>query len=676
MLMSLRITILALIASLLVLTVGTIGGLGYYLTNESVDDLRDQYLQAVSEGVAQEIDALIQPAFPLLSLIRIPQDLSAEVTPQETNLIHELAEHVKTISALTYLNYGDQKSGHYIAIRRDETGRLIFNRAHPLVDSGHEFEWLLLENGALSPLPQPQTPPYDPRGRDWYTLAAEKGFTWTKPYSFFSGGGKGISASLPIKNSDGTFRGVISLAISLDQLSQYLKSIRKNSNVDIFVSLPDGSLVASSAMSEDSNSAVAFRAALRKARKGVELIPEETKLISDATHDDPYSVTFYPFTRNGFLLWSIAVVIPENTYMGIVTQNTYMTLTVGLLALALALGAGYFISDRIATPLRKISYDLEKIARFNLTNDTPPPSFIEEIAIVGDAVSRMKAGLRSFSRFVPHDVVRKILSSGHEIGLGGEIRELTLHFSDLANFSTFCEDLSPTEVVRNLAEYLEIMTNVLHEYNGTVIQYTGDGLFSFFNAPIIDKDHATNAVSSALIIQQKLAEANKRRTSNGLFQFNNRIGLHTAEVVVGNIGTEKKLAYSAIGDGVNLASRLEGLNKIYGTAIIASAAVHELTADHYLWRRLDKVAVFGRAAPTVIYEPIRLLESATDDERNACALYEAALQEYFSGQFRFARDKFAKLTDSASKKMCERCEDFLKIPPSPEWDGTFNPSGK
>ena len=674
--MSLRITILALIACLLITTVATIGGLGYYFTKESVEDLKDQYLQAVSEGAAKGIDALIQPAFPLLSSITIPRDLKPEITPAEMSMVHELAGHMKTIGELTYLDYGDQATGHYIAIRRDETGRLIFNRVHPLVDSGHEFEWLLGDHDELSPLPQPQTPPYDPRVRDWYISAVSKGFIWTKPYQFFSGGGLGISSSLPITDSDSKLKGVMSLAISLDHLSQYLKSIRKDSSVEIFVLLQDGSFVASSSSDEKNSAAAALKSALQQLQQGLNFIPAGTNVVSESEQDDTYSVTFYPFARSGMLRWSIAVVIPEKTYLGVVEQNAYVALTIGLLALATALAAGFIISDRISTPLKEISADLEKVASFNLSSENPPASFIKEIAVVGDSVTRMKAGLRSFSRFVPHEIVRKILASGNDIGLGGEIRQLSLHFSDLANFSAYSESLSPTEVVKNLAEYLEILTEILHANDGTVVQYTGDGLFAFFNAPTIDAQHAIHAVSSALAIREKLKQVNVVRAAKGQFQFINRIGLHSAEVVVGNIGTESKLAYSAIGDGVNLASRLEGLNKIYGTLIIASESLRNLTDNHYLWRMLDKVAVVGRAAPTIIYEPIGLLNSTTQEQRTASVQYEAALNEYFARNFETAGAKFAVLGDSASKEMLRRCEAFLLKPPASTWDGTFNPTGK
>lgn len=672
--MSLRITILTLIACLLIATVGTIGGLGYYFTKDSVEDLRDQYLQAVSEGTAKGIDELIQTAQPLLSSINIPRDLKPEITPQEMAFVRQLEGHVKTLGELTYLDYGDQQTGHYIAIRRDESGELIFNRAHPQVDSGHEFEWSLSNPDEISPLPQPQTPPYDPRTRDWYKIAAEKGFAWTKPYAFFSGG-RGISASLPIKAADGSLRGVMSLAISLDRLAQYLKSLRKNSEVEIFILLQDGTIV-----TKTTDQATAADAALSQSIKelgnSIALLSTGTTVVTETENNQSYSVTFYTFKRAGSLLWSIAVVIPEKLYLGVVQKNTILVMTAGLLALMIALGAGFFISDGISTPLRKISADLENVAQFKLSNQGPITSFIQEIAVVGDSVARMKAGLRSFSRYVPHEEVRKILASGSEITLGGEIRTLSLHFSDLANFSGFSERLSPTEVVQNLAEYLEILTEILHSHEGTIVQYTGDGLFAFFNAPILDPQHASHAVGSALAIRDKLEEVNVIREKKGQFQFINRVGLHSADVVVGNIGTEEKVAYSAIGDGVNLASRLEGLNKVYGTRIIASANLKALTGDTYYWRLLDKVAVVGRVEPTLVYEPIGLIADVTEQEKIWCENYESALTDYFNENFKIAADKFRQLNDFASKAMLRRCETFLITPPKGEWKGVFSPAGK
>ena len=674
--MTLRITILTLITCLLMIVVMAIGGLGYHFTKESIDNLRDQYLQAVSEGVAKGMDALIQPAFPLLSSIEIPEGLGTEIGTQEKRLIHDLLSQVRSMPELTYLNYGDQSSGQYVAIRRETSGQLVFNRSHPLVDSGHEFEWTVGVNDELIELPQPKTPPYDPRVRDWYTLAALNSFTWTKPYKFFSGGGQGISASLAVKNTDGSLRGVISLAISLDHLTQYLKSIRKNSDVDIFVLLEDGTTVASSSSEEKEESEMALRESLNNLKQGVEFATPGASLIQYSQKGKPFSVTFYPFKRSGLLNLSIAVVIPESSYMGVVQKNTYTTFFVGLLALVISLAAGFFVADRIATPLRRISADLGDVAQFKLNNTEQPSSFIKEIAIVADSVARMKAGLRSFSRFVPHEIVRKILASGYDITLDGEMRQLSLHFSDLANFSVISERLSPGEVVKNLAEYMEILTEILHQHEGAVSQYTGDGLFAFFNAPLPDSQHAIHAVSSALAIRDRLDEVNISRAAEGTFLFNNRIGLHTAEVVVGNIGTKSKLAYSAIGDGVNLASRLEGLNKIYGTTIIASEALQKLTGNHFFWRLLDKVAVVGRKEPTIIYEPICLNQDITEKRRNECELYQSALNNYFGKNFQLAKEQFAGLNDKASQEMRVRCEYLLSTPPPENWNGTFIASTK
>jgi len=673
--MTLRITILTLIATLLTATVVAIGWLGYYFTKDSVENLKAQYLQAISEGTAKGIDSFIQVAYPLLSSVEIPENLKPEITNDERELVRELEGHMKTHPEFTYLNYGNDADGHYIAVRRDPKLGLIFNRAHQEVGFGHEYEWSINSSKNLIPLPQPETPPYDPRTREWYQLAKEKGFIWTKPYYLFSSKELAISAGLPVKSEDGQFKGVMALAISLESLSEYIKSLRKNSNVDIFVLLNDGTLITQTS-SNESLSYEALHNVISRVDKKLDLIPKGTTFERKDGPDGNYSVTFYSLKRSGYLSWSIAIVIPESAYLGVVDQNTYLVFMIGLLALAIALATGFFISDGIATPLRKISADLRDIAQFKISDKDVTSSFIHEISVVGRSVAKMKAGLRSFSRFIPHEEVRKILASGKDTTLGGETRELTLHFSDLANFSTYCEILTPEEVVKNLAQYLDTLTTTLHTYEGTVVQYTGDGLFAFFNAPLEDLDHPINAVSSALEIIEKLDVINKDRAEKGLFLFKNRIGLHTDKVVVGNIGTESKLAYSAIGDGVNLASRLEGLNKVYGTRIIASYNLKTRTKQHYLWRMLDKVAVLGRTETTTIYEPIGFFKEAKEEDIKNVETYERALNEYFSGNFKSAKEIFSTLTDHASKEMNRRCNNYLNRPPSVGWNGVYNPTGK
>src|SRR5262249_37245580 len=200
------------------------------------------------------------------------------------------------------------------------------------------------------------------------------------------------------------------------------------------------------------------------------------------------------------------------------------------------------------------------------------------------------------------DLVRELLAQGKEAQLGGGTRCLTIQFSDIEDFTHLSEHLTPAQVVEDLAEYLECMSDTIREHQGTVDKFIGDGIMALWNAPNAVPDHATQACRASLRAQQRLKALRQRWAAQQQPLFRARIGLHTGEVIVGNCGTGARFAYTAMGDSVNLASRLESLNKAYGTYIIASAAVRDAADPLFEWRRLDRVAVVGRGEAIEVYE--------------------------------------------------------------------------
>ena len=188
-------------------------------------------------------------------------------------------------------------------------------------------------------------------------------------------------------------------------------------------------------------------------------------------------------------------------------------------------------------------------------------------------------------------------------------------------------------MVRDLAEYLDVMTGAIREHDGTVDKFMGDGIMAFWNAPNPLPDHAARACRAALRAQERLAAMRERWAAAGRPTFRARIGLHSGEVLVGTLGTAERFSYTAIGDAVNLASRLEGQNKSYGTYILASEDVRAAAGPDFEWRRLDRVAVVGRAEPTAVYELLGEVGQVSPAVLAARELYEAALDAYFAQRF-------------------------------------------
>jgi adenylate cyclase len=275
-------------------------------------------------------------------------------------------------------------------------------------------------------------------------------------------------------------------------------------------------------------------------------------------------------TRPGLPDWVIAVIIPVNDVMGGVYANDRRAFWIGLTCLVAVTVLAVRLARRVARPLRQLTREAHAIGRLELSAKTDAPSRIKEVAQLASSMSDMKSSLRSFQKFVPIDVVREIVITATEARLGGKPALLTMFFSDIADFTAIAESMKPEEVVAHVGEYLGEMSEVILAGQGTVDKFIGDGIMAFWGAPKDNASHATDACRTALQCQQRLAELRIRWRIAGKPELRARIGLHTGPVIVGNIGSEKRLNYTAIGDSVNLTSRIEGLNKFYGTEILIS----------------------------------------------------------------------------------------------------------
>ncbi|HML10696.1 MAG TPA: adenylate/guanylate cyclase domain-containing protein, partial [Stellaceae bacterium] len=293
-----------------------------------------------------------------------------------------------------------------------------------------------------------------------------------------------------------------------------------------------------------------------------------------------YEVVYDPVPTDGDVGLRIAVVVDLRDISGGAYIHAGIAGGIGLITVLIAALVARALASRIASPIVSISEDLARVGAFSISRDLAPRSFVREVSELGASVDRMKASLRSFAHYVPTDLVRRLLADGVDAELGVEIRRLTIHFSDVENFTGMSEGLDPDRLVESMGRYFEAMTGALTRHGGTVDKFMGDGIMAFFNAPEELPDHPRKACLAALEAQSLLARM-AAESAPGEPTFHARIGLGTGEVLVGNIGTPERFAYTLLGDEVNLASRLEGLNKLYGTSIIASAAVMDEAGDGF-----------------------------------------------------------------------------------------------
>ncbi|MGB9823000.1 CHASE2 domain-containing protein [Thermodesulfovibrio sp.] len=279
---------------------------------------------------------------------------------------------------------------------------------------------------------------------------------------------------------------------------------------------------------------------------------------------------------------------------------------------------------------------------------------------------------KAFSSYVSPELVNIIMKNPYALKLGGEKRTITVLFSDIRGFTTLSEQLEPEKLVMFLNSYLDPMTKIILKHRGMLDKYIGDAIMAIYNAPVELPQHAQQAVLSALEMIQELKALNEKFKKIGFPEIDIGIGINTGEAVIGNMGTDMRFDYTAIGDPVNLASRLEGLNKFYGTRIIISESTFNALKqkEKFITRELDLIRVKGKKEPVKIYEVVEntAFEPAIKDFEKALNLYRNCRFKEAMEIFSYIKEKF---NDKASVVYEERCKHYLQNPPASDWDKVY-----
>ena len=302
------------------------------------------------------------------------------------------------------------------------------------------------------------------------------------------------------------------------------------------------------------------------------------------------------------------------------------------------------------------------------------------LALVGAVVvnyateGRQKAFLkRAFRYYLGAEVIDQLLADPSRLKLGGEKRELTIFFSDIEKFSSFSERLDPPALTALLNEYLSDMGSVLQEEGAYLDKYIGDAIVAFWNAPLDQADHAARACRAAVRCARKLAEKRAALEARTGAVVKARIGLNTGAVVVGNMGSYERFNYTILGDAANLASRLEGANKAFGTYALVSETTWEASGGGFVGRELGRLRVVGRKTPVRVFE---LAGLPGEPVPGHYAPFGEALARFYEGRFQEALEGFQRLSeDPASRSYVARCRELLLQPPA-DWDGVLNLSEK
>jgi len=393
--------------------------------------------------------------------------------------------------------------------------------------------------------------------------------------------------------------------------------------------------------------------------------------------------------------WYLMVTEERSTFYNQVNEITQRSAIILAAAILLAVGLMLLFAGYLTRPLTRVAGTMKNIIATNDLSQRVIVEYKDEIGGLAQTFNLMVGELEKaygqiknyafkavlaqkreqkirniFQKYVPKEVIDRFFESPDSM-LVGENRVLSVLFSDIRSFTTISEGMAPDDLVDSLNRYFNVMVDIIMARKGIVDKYIGDANMAFFGAPVKHDDDALQSVKAGLEMDAGLADFNARQKAAGKPQWQIGVGINFGEVTVGNIGNEKKMDYTVIGDMVNLASRLEGLTKYYHQRIIISETLHDKVKDSVPCRLLDYVAVKGKKEHVRIYSAKLALGPK---EREAWDLHNAAMEEYYGRRFGMAARKFEDVgrmlpNDFASKLLRDRCMLYEKEPPAKDWDG-------
>jgi class 3 adenylate cyclase/ABC-type nitrate/sulfonate/bicarbonate transport system substrate-binding protein len=444
-----------------------------------------------------------------------------------------------------------------------------------------------------------------------------------------------ISVRYPIVRN-GEFIGVASANITLDILSRFLLSHRTSPHSTTIIADPiDGTIIADSDRQKgvrmvDGRLQVATLDNIadddvREAYRRQNQTNQNDFLFRSPLTGAELSASFTRIAESFGRPWEVINLTPTEDFVGALEATNRRMVVIIVVLTALELLLMYFVAARLARPIEVVSEELKAVESMSFVSAPVRKSGIGEIAQLQSAAALLRNSLQSFSSFVPLGVVRQLIQSGIPLALGVEPRFLTVFFSDLENFSTHAEQLPPDELLGQMSTYFEEVSRAISDEHGTVDKFIGDGIMAFWGAPAPRADHVLRACAGSLRAARRMEKVNRTWKAEGRPSIRMRIGLHCANVLVGNVGSSERLSYTVMGDGVNVAARLEGINKTFGTTICISDSMFEAVGPEIVARPLRRVKVKGRKHEFMIYELLGIAHS--DDPELEVRAEDARLSE-------------------------------------------------
>ncbi len=484
---------------------------------------------------------------------------------------------------------------------------------------------------------------YDLRISSWYQSTVDwPHIHWTNLNEPLLGN-FGVVVSAPAIDTEDKVIGVVAVKLSLDLLSNFFSHQQIGKSGRVFILDQIGDLfIPSIKPSERATSDIPYSliaavyARYQKTHDNYAVHTEQNITYLSNIIDFPVSFENH---------WFVVILVPQKDFIGTLLRTQGQTLTLAFAMLIIFGVTVYLSSKHISKPIVELSEQVNRIQHFDFRDAPSLRSHIIEIIALESSVAAMRVALRSFGRYVPKEIVKTLLTQGKEIALGGEKKELTVMFTDISDFTSYSETFPSEVLIPSLSNYFDRLSKIILETEGTIDKFVGDGIMAFWGAPQVVSDQAYKACYAAL--ECHLA-SDKELNTDGMPQWHTRVGIHSGEVIVGNIGTSERMNFTIIGDVVNTASRLEGINKIYRTSIIISDTIKDKIWKRFVTRPLDLVAVRGKKNKLMIHELIGTIEqgipiSATQKQIELCKVFTEAYFTFHEGKLDLAKNQFMSI---------------------------------
>lgn len=612
LLFSLRFCILSIFISLFLMTAITIIVVTSIAYSDELTFTSLSLMRHVSDVVLKELVAGIKP-------VEVAANFSSDligtgvVEKNETSLV-PYTYYLVSMAKLVQGSYWGDEEGNFIYSQKEADGSIsseIYTRHDKI-----ERHLMIQRNtfGTIIKETESRNLDFDPRQRPWYVAAkTAKKTIWTDVYRFYDdppSNQLGITVASPVLDRHGNVKGVFGVDMRLDFLTKFINEVNVTPHGFAFIITTKENLIAYPRIGPFQVYSDAGEALINVHKESTPLIDKsidkykQTGLFEFTLEfqGETYIVSYQNVPDLADHGWLIGVITPTNDFVSFLKRVHVITLAVSFGALLLGIFIVSRLVSRIVKPINALVKETDKIKRFELDGEVKIHSRIKEVVYLRNAISSMKQGLKHFQRYVPKLLVRQLIEVGRDVAVGGERKQLVVFFSDIENFTTISEMMDPNQLMVQVCEYFEIMSQSILEEKGTIDKYIGDSIMAFWGAPLEEDHPCERAAKAALACQANIMKLNAKWSKEGKPQMNTRIGLHFGDAIVGNVGTSERINYTAVGDTINITSRLENINKIYHTHIIVSDTVYEIIKDKFILRLLDHVVVKGRRKPIYIYE--------------------------------------------------------------------------